>query len=161
MPNCGNAKLSFRFVSGVLATVGGTASHNAGLLGQVFCGAKITGLVGGNPFTSVGINLFAEAGNIRVKVYDDTGAGNAPGTLLAQSGSTDIPGTGWRDIACSGTVPANGILYIAFEVDSATSDVYENSSGTQYNAVHTFGAGPDPFGSVATSADSWNMRISN
>ena len=154
----------YRFISyttGVLATVGGTGSHNSSITGQVFTGTKITGLIGNNPFTSVGINFFANAGNVRVKVYADDGVGNAPGALLAESGSTLIAGTGFQDIPITGNIPANGIVYIAFEVNNAVSSVYENNSGTQYNAFHTYGAGPSPFGSTSTSADSWNMRISN
>ena len=147
------------FTEGVLGTVGDTSSHTAGVQGQVWTWL-LTGLIAGNPVTSIGVNFFTAAGNIRVKAYDDDGAGD-PDNLLAESGSVAVS-SGFNDVAVSGlTVPSDGIIWFGFEVDSGSADIFFNAVQV-FNVGHTFGTGPDPFGTPSTGNNNrWNMRITN
>lgn len=160
MGNHGNNFISFGVIydTGVLGTVGSTASHTAGLQGQVWI-YYVSGLIAGNPVTSVGVNAFATAGNIRVKAYDDIAG--VPTNLLAESGSTAVS-AGWNDVAVSFTVPANGIVWFGFEGDGASVDIYFDNTANVYNSGHAYGAGPDPYSVSGTgNLNRWNMRISN
>ena len=147
------------FDTGILGTVGNTDSHTTGIQGQVWVW-KLTGLTAGNPVTSIGINAFATAGNIRVKAYDDDG-GAEPENLLAESGSTAVT-AGFNDVAVSGlTVPSDGILWFGFEADGGTVDIFFEAVQV-FNVGHTYGTGPDPYGVPSTGNNNrWNMRITN
>ena len=149
------------FTTGVLGTFGSTAAHTLGLEGQAWS-YKLTGLISGNPITSVGINAFATGGNIRLAVYADNGAGTNPATLLGQTGSTACS-AGWNDVAITGvTVPVSGIVWLAFQADGGTVDIYYDNTVNIYNVATGYGAFPNPYGTAATdNLNRWNMRCSN
>lgn len=146
------------FTTGVLGTVGNTDSHATGIQGQVWVW-KLTGLIPGNPVTSIGINAFATAGNIRVKAYDDDGGGN-PDNLLAESGSTAVS-AGFNDVSASFNVPSDGIVWFGFEADGSSVDLFFETVQV-FNVAHTYGTGPDPYGTPTTTNNNrFNMRITN
>jgi hypothetical protein len=113
---------------------------------------KFTGLDPGTTITSLSVKTGnTVAGNIRVKIYDDSSG--SPHTLLGESGSVGLSGTNTENaISVSATVPSNGIIWGAFEVSDNTNTLtYSVGSLGEVNVAHTYGSGPNPFGTASSS----------
>lgn len=126
---------------------------------------KFTGLTSGDIISTVAFNVATAAGNIRVKVYQDDGTSGAPSTLLAESGSIAVGGTGIQTFALTtpATVPASGNVWVGFETDSATLSLYRTTgltSGTTRTVTHVYGTGPTPFGAGTNQTYGTWTRIS-
>ena len=136
------------------ATNGSTALSSAGWNG-VLWSQKFYSLTVGQKIISVGLNVQTANGNVRVKIYQDDGTSGRPSTLLGESGSLTVPGTGIRNFTLTtpATVPASGRVWAAFETDSATLSIKYNSAGTntQCQVAHGYGAGPSPFGACTAN----------
>ena len=124
---------------------------------------KFNGLVPGAKITEVHLNVNTAAGNVRVKVYKDDGAGGGPGTLLAESGSIAVGGMGVQSFALTtpATVPASGNVWAGFETDSALLSLWGQpaSGNDRYHVAHVYGAGPNPFGTFTASTFPLYMEI--
>lgn len=97
------------------------------------------------------LNVFSAAGNVRVKIYQDDGAGGDPSTLLGESGSLAVGGAGIQGFPVSATIPASGNVWGCFETDSAALNLrYTVSANAQKFIAHVYGAGPSPFGAAGT-----------
>ncbi len=140
-------------------TIGGTTSDSTGLTARVWT-AQVTASVDGT-LQTLGVNVKAGGSSVnqlRIKLYADSGG--APGALLSESGSVGTV-NGWNDVA-PGTLPAivGGTKYwIAVEVNSDTLDIYYQILSGALNITHTYGAGPDPYGSGSATSVTMNMRI--
>jgi hypothetical protein len=125
------------------------AAHTSGDDGEVRTGPVFSGLNPGDQIISVGVKVFAAAGNIRVKVYKDDGSGGDPSTLLGESNSDAISLTGIHTVSLisPAIVPASGKVWAAFEVDSALVDLYYTSGVDPVlkRNTHAYGTGPNPF----------------
>src|SRR5437867_5410656 len=131
-------------------------SNLASFVGDLFFG-EFTGLPAQATITDVGINVNVAAGNVRVKVYDDSGG--VPHNLLAESDSTPVSGTGIQKIhlTTNAIVPNVGVVWAAYEVDSNTySGVYHTTTSQSLYQVHTYGAGPS---AASIKSDTHAMNI--
>jgi len=112
----------------------------------------ISDFTGNFTITHVYVRVSNAVGNIRVKIYNGT-----PSTLLGQSNSTAAT-NGLMEIALTSSVviaPYNSI-YIAIESDDEFSGLQIIGSLDTTNTItkkvtHTYGAGPDPFGTPVAS----------
>jgi len=112
--------------------------------------SQFTGLTLGEFINSISLKVTTAAGNVRIKIYGDN-AGE-PDILLGESQSLSVSGTGIQAFTLikKVEVPIDGIIWASFENDNASLDISETtgeSSGTLKSVAHTYGAGPDPFGS--------------
>ena len=118
--------------------------------------SKFTGLTTGDKINQVTI-YYTENPPVqfdaRVKAYNDSSG--SPNTLLGETGAITIPKKLYFERAVHVinfptpiTVPAGGIVWIAFETSASKTMFLKNgeTSGTTKTVTHTFGAGPDPFG---------------
>lgn len=74
-----------------------------------------------------------------------------PSTLLGESSSIAVSGTGIVTFPVSATIPVSGNVYAAFEADSSSLELRYSAFqtwGSVKTNPHTYGTGPDPFGSV-------------
>ena len=125
--------------------------HSNGWNTAVSCTTIFTGLTPGAIINTVSLNVFSAAGNVRVKVYQDDGGGGNPGTLLGESGTLAVSGTGIQSFSVSATIPASGDVYACFETDSAALDLqYSSLANNRKYVLHTFGSGPNPFGAASS-----------
>lgn len=113
--------------------------------------SKIIGLTNGDTMVGAVIRSSVDTlANMRLKAYADSSG--SPGALLGESGSVATQGF-IRSIKFTTpfSVPSDGIVWIAWETQTAiTSGIRAETglaSGTTKTVTHTFGAGPDPFGS--------------
>jgi len=109
--------------------------------------SKFSGLTSGDKIKGVTIHLTGVSVPFRVKAYDEVSS--EPTNLLGESGDATHLGNVVHVLFTSEvTVPANGIIWIGVESTLATSFIRENnqSSGTTKTVAHTYGTGPDPFG---------------
>jgi len=107
-----------------------------------------TNLTPGSTIDSVAMKIENPSGNIRYKVYLDDGAGGDPSTLLGQTNSIPAQaGTVYNSLNSPVTVPSSGTIWVGFEPDSSAMSAYYDT-GTRKYILHTFGDGPDPFGST-------------
>ena len=123
--------------------------------GTVFAN-KFTGLTVGDKIYGVEFYSLGEvAFSIRIKAYADSSG--SPGSLLGESGSISVPKKSFLEIAIAElkfptpiTVPSGGIVWIAYEVSTTITPFRLNglTSGTTKTVAHTYGTGPDPFGSA-------------
>jgi len=119
--------------------------------------APFTNLTPGNTIDSVAINIGNPSGNIRYKVYQDDGVGGNPSTLLGQTNSIPAQaGTIFNSLNSPAIIPPSGTVWVGFETDSSAMSAFFDT-GTRKFRLHTFGDGPDPFGStVGTSSfETW------
>ena len=72
------------------------------------------------------------------------------GTLLGESGSIAVPGTGIQQFNIRATVPSSGNVWAGFESDNAVLDLYgtlfADNDTMKFNDTHVYGPGPNPFG---------------
>lgn len=99
---------------------------------------------------------------VRVKVYQDDGAGNGPGTLLAESGSLKLSGTGIKDFPILATIPASGNVWAGFETNNTLLQLASSNGVPNVRdfVAHTYGPGPSPFGTIGNSNVPMWSRIS-
>lgn len=132
---------------------GYNANTTAGWSGKVWA-TKFTGLTVGNKITSVAINItILIAGSIRVKIYQDDGAGGSPSTLLAESAAVaQAAGDNLISLTTEATIPASGNVWAAFEINSNSTLSYTAAgpANSRKGITHAFGAGPSPFGTPDT-----------
>lgn len=150
-----------------LANTGYVASFTGAWNGAVFA-TKLTGLTPGAPFNAVEMKISTSAGNIRVKVYADDGAAGDPSTLLGESSSVAAVGSAGAIqiilLTSSAVVPASGNVWCAFECDSASLSIYYTgglANGITKYILHTFGAGPSPFGTVTNTTSGIYFGLDN
>jgi hypothetical protein len=108
---------------------------------------------------TIGVNMQAAGGNIRLKLYADSGG--VPGTLLCETNST-VAAVGWNDIAPT-TLPsivASTKYWLGVETDNANPAYYYTAGiGGAHYIGHTYGTGPSPFGSGSNLTATLNMRM--
>ncbi len=142
-------------------TKGWTAATKTTLTGSVYV-VRFSGLDAGDEISHVMLDIITSAGNIRVKVYDEVSS--EPTNLLAESGSVASPGTGNQYIALTSraTIPANGIVWVGFESDSNSLVVNNTTgltSGSTKTVLHTYGTGPNPFGTPTNQTYGINLGL--
>lgn len=124
---------------------------------------KFTGLTPGRPILSMGINIITTgggAGDLRYKVYDDNGTG--PNNLLGETGSNFESSSGFYTFSFpSGTVvPVSGTIWAGFETDNANMQIQSSADSGSYKKIaHTFGAGPNPFGSPISNSNPFQITV--
>jgi len=107
----------------------------------------------GDFIDSFDLDVITAAGNIRIKIYGDNN--DTPNILLGESNSLSVSGTGLQNFRMEKQVevPSDGIIWCAFETDTTTLDLVAQTglpAGTRQNITHTYGTGPDPFGSATS-----------
>jgi hypothetical protein len=139
-------------------TQGDTTQHVASQTGYVEGNQSLTASASGT-LQTVGINLYAAAGNIRLAIYDDDGSGNA-NNRLGQSASTPAV-VGWQDLAISGVNIVQGQNYhLEWQVDNNTTAIYYGTTGLAKYKSQAYGDFPHPMGSMTNYANHmWNMRM--
>ena len=107
---------------------------------------QFTGLEAGCEVTAAGIKLETADGNFRMAIYDDNAG--VPNNLLTESGDVALSGTDPTTqlitFATPATIPADGIIWVGFQHDSATARLYWTGAGG-VRELHTYGAFSDPF----------------
>jgi len=127
--------------------------------------SQFTSLTLGEFINAVSLKVTTAAGNVRIKLYSDLN-GN-PDQLLGESSSLSVSGTGIQSFPLikKVEVPIDGIIWASFENDNALLDISETtgeSSGTLKSVAHTYGSGPDPFGSVTDgTVPKWTQLNTN
>jgi len=139
-------------------TIGGTTSHAKPGTGLVQ-GFMVTASASGT-LKTLGVNLFAAAGNIRLALYSDNAA-TKPNALLCETVSTAAV-NGWNDIVPS-TLPSivSGTNYwIGVQLDNANLDVYYLAAARSWyaKAYAAFDATWSA-GSTQDGAAKWSTRI--
>lgn len=125
---------------------------------------QFTGLIPNTEISGLQLGITAAAGNVRIKVYDNSG-GN-PNNLLAESGSLAVSGTGLQtfNLTSNAVVPSDGIVYAAFECTSSSLGLNYTvgASGVLKTVAHAYGAGPTPFGAPTNATQEFHcaLRIS-
>lgn len=116
---------------------------------------QFSGLEQGEKIISVLVWVTNPSGNIRVKVYSDSGG--SPGSLLGESGAVAASGFSVMNdihLTAPATIPSGGIVWAGYEVDSPTfQTVYDNNilGHISKNATHTFGPGPSSLFASSTN----------
>lgn len=114
---------------------------------------RFTSLPVGATISLGSLNVQTAAGNVRVSIYQDDGSSNNPSTLLGQSSSTAVGGTGVQDYTVNAVVPASGSVWMGFETDSNSLDLkYSVASVNEFS--HTYGSAPSPMGTTSPVSDS-------
>lgn len=104
--------------------------------------------------------------NVRLGIYEDSGAGTTPTTLLAVTGSftvADGAAAGWYGAALSGgpVAIAAGLKWFAFLTDNTRVRIYLDAGtfGDEKYGADTFSDGmADPFGSWSSDASNHSIR---
>jgi hypothetical protein len=126
---------------------GKSSAHTTGWFSAVSA-VKFTGLTPGNKIDKVALDVFAAAGNLRYKIYQDDGTGGGPSTLLAESNSiAATTGMTFNLLNSPATIPPSGNVWVGFEPDNNAIDLYYSSTTPSARVwdLHTFGPGPNPF----------------
>jgi hypothetical protein len=139
-------------------TQGDTSQHVANQTGYVEGNQSITASASGT-LQTIGINLYAAAGNIRLAIYDDDGGGNA-NNRLGQSASTPAQ-MGQNDLSVPGVSIVQGQNYhLDWQVDSNTTSIYYSTTGLAKYKAQAYGDFPNPMGSMSNNTNHmWNMRM--
>ena len=137
-------------------TIGGT-STNSGPGANVLVGCVITPTQSGT-LQNIGVNVYTAAGNVRAGAYSNY-SGVFSG-LLSQSSNTPVSGTGWLYMPVSPANVTQGVpIYLSLQRDNASFSAYAIASGTLYYVNQTYGAFPDPTGSLTPVTYTFNMSI--
>jgi hypothetical protein len=95
--------------------------------------------------TSLICNLVSSAtGNVRMAIYDNTGAGGGPGTLLSVSSAVVNPGAGLITFPVSGgALVVKSTVYYVGVLSDVSLTIYGIASGgtTQWSIAATYGTG--------------------
>jgi hypothetical protein len=139
-------------------TQGDTTQHTGNFTGYVTGNQLLTANASGT-LQTVGINLQAAAGNIRLAIYDDDGSGHA-NNRLGQSASTAAQ-VGWNDHTISSVSIVEGQNYhLEWQEDNNTTAVYYATTGLAAYKSQAYGDFPNPMGSMSNYANHmWNMRM--
>lgn len=120
----------------------------------------VPGVTADHPFQSV--NYTISKAYLRLKAYQDNGAGGGPHTLLGESGPQLIgnrtPGNPSQNFTITALTPASGNMWIGFESSITGTNfgpTFTYQSGNFVCCVtnftsHTFGAGPNPITTTRT-----------
>ncbi len=94
----------------------------------------------------------AASGNLRLGVYDNTGAGGSPGTLKAQSNSF-VPVAGWNTVNVTSPIalPAGTYWLTYLTDDNILGYKRDSTSGLRFKIAYPFGAMPATFPAGASS----------
>jgi hypothetical protein len=144
----------------VTDTIGDT-SHTDGETSAYIRGFPLVASDSGT-LDTLGINLSAYTGHIRLGLYSTYSGGKFSG-LLGQSAST-VAVSGWNDLSIGAGIPilATRTYYPVIEGDAAYPNIgaYYAAAGTWYYVVYTYGAFPDPTNTLTTASNfAMNMRI--
>lgn len=104
--------------------------------------------------TSVGAGC-----DVRTKLYDNAGVGSAPKVLEAQSNSISVASTGLKNFTISHLNATQSNFWVGAETDCTTLHLHQYNGGGGYTVAHTYGTGPNPFGSTATNVSTFWARI--
>lgn len=110
---------------------------------------KFSNLVPNALITQLTISTVSVAGDGRIKFYADDGGSGNPGTLIGQTGSVSWPTNGVFTAPASIYVPSDGVVWAGFETDSPSTGINWAtglSNGLVEYVAHTYGSGPNPFG---------------
>jgi hypothetical protein len=107
---------------------------------------ELQDLIPGDFITEIGLEVTVATGNIRLKLYDDVNG--RPTNLLSQSGSIAAATGVTVHYVPKTEVPENGKVWVA--VESSVTNTFRGGSGPVGTVAHTFGTGPDPFGTPVT-----------
>jgi glucose/arabinose dehydrogenase/PKD repeat protein/chitodextrinase len=131
----------------------GTDSGNGNLLI-----AQSTGLAQPGTLQSLSFYVRTAAGNLRLGIYDATGASGGPGALKAQTNSF-APVAGWntQPVVTPVSLPA-GTYWLVY-LPSSNSLTFAEGGGGQYRyAAFAFGAMPAAYPAVAVSGTThWSL----
>jgi hypothetical protein len=137
-------------------TIGDASGQNADFISNLWVSPIIASASG--VLQTIGVNMQTAGGNIRLKLYADSGG--VPGTLLCETNSTACA-VGWNDIAPT-TLPsivATTKYWLGVETDNVNPAYYYAGTSGDYYIAHTYGAGPSPYGSGTSIAVTLNMRM--
>lgn len=140
----------------VTDTIGSASAHTSGLTGYIR-GYAITASDSGI-LQTIGINLYAAAGNVRIAIYSTYSGGVFSG-LLADSGSLAAV-SGFHDYAMPPvTITVGVVYYVCLQFDDTGSDIYYIASGVSRAVSFSYGAFPDPTGYLDTYYNTVNIRM--
>ncbi len=124
---------------------------------------KFSGLTPGKQFTEMHLDIVSAFGDVRIKAYDEV-AGE-PTNLLGESGTITVGGTGEQTFIFPSpiAIPSNGIVWVGFEQSNGSLNIRFGASvsGSRKQVAHTYGAGPDPFGTATNLTSPFWCRIVN
>jgi hypothetical protein len=93
---------------------------------------------GSGPISNIGALFSVSSGNVAVAVYRDNGS-DAPGALVAQSGSTACPAVGVGLVPLGSTVTVNPGDWIAYVQDNATAAIRSGAGQSMPTWLCRFG----------------------
>ena len=108
--------------------------------------------------TSTGPVAAPAAGNLRLGVYDATGANGGPGALKAQTNSF-VPVAGWNTVPVTAPIalPA-GAYWLAYLPSSSSLSFRLNNTGSFRYKAFSFAAMPSAFPASPTSGTGhWSL----
>ena len=111
---------------------------------------------------SISFYVLSAAGQLRLGIYDATGPGGGPGTLLAQSNSfTPVSGWNTQNVVTPVSLPA-GNYWLAYFPSSSSLTFAANFSIGQFKYANlTFGSMPSTFPAVnGSGATNWSLYAS-
>jgi flagellin-like protein len=143
--------------SGTPDVIGGTTFSDYNGFGYILW-QQVTVVQPTGSLRTVGVNIFSPGSNVRTAIYSDNS--NAPGTLLAASGSV-AQTVGWNDLSVTGVTITQGAKYwLAVQTSSSIAYFACQSCGTRYYLAYTYGS--FPANANGASHDTYaiiNMRI--
>lgn len=152
-PIVGSAQLLNVGVTALLPT---TDSGNAGLIV-----AQKVSLGTAGTLQSLSFYTNNNVGNIKMALYDATGAGGTPGAKLAETASVTTV-IGWNTVP-TGTKPslAIGTYWMVYEVSNNALTFKSGSGGNYILKSQTYGTMPTPFptGSTTAGTTSWSFYM--
>lgn len=112
------------------------------------------------PINEIGVNISTSIGKLRIKVYD-VGDDGYPNNLIGETNSFPSPGTGLRFFKLQSPVAtSSNQVWVAIEHDTSgfatLGSQNTTPNGDERTVGHSFGPGPDPFGTAfATNDPTW------
>lgn len=142
-------------VKAITDETGTGTTGDIGFQGTIYA-RQITASASG-ALETVGLDIHAAAGNMRLAIYSDVGG--VPTALLGESASTAIAGTGFQDAAVTGvSIVATAQYWLAFQLDnSGAGPHYDNAA--KYEKNQAYGAYPNPLQGSSSSNYSPHMRM--
>jgi hypothetical protein len=127
-------------------TIGATATSYSG---YIYAGCKRVVSEGG---TITSISLYCNAaGNARVAVYTDNAG--SPDVLVVESADEACAGGAWHDFGVPDTAFEAGTYWLCFQVTVSAMCKYDAATGGEKYRTYTYGAYPNPFGTVGGTQD--------
>jgi hypothetical protein len=108
---------------------------------------------------SLSFNVKTASGNLRLGIYDATGAGGGPGALKAQTNSfTPVAGWNTQNVISPASLPAGNYWLAYFPSSSSLTFAVNQSIGQFKYASLTFGAMPTTFPAIGGSGTThWSL----